>query len=606
MATTIRQTKHITATVNDGDQIDLAPDNPTLPGSVIVILWYMANDGFNSAMHPYEVTIPVEDVNVYSGWGNAGASNDTHYAGMFFGPAQPMLADYHKIRASVTGPTEVNATLYEISSDLGPIVPYGNYQIRSVEANYEIEAEDWVAVYTGYNKPRPTVAFAITPGSSAPYPHGLSNAASSFGDGSDSVKGYIEDVDWGPGEHHLISMDSLGFLALFNGFVEQSRYNTVQHIEKTGTNTITLADDGVPVAMKNLMLMSARYKNPPTDLAIEKWNLISRDNTASDDNLTAVLWWRQQDGSNMDVITVPGSPLNLNYREVGGFDDNVRLGVFAMLNGGLNESSPPDPSDDENYLEWIRTNYGIVASVGNFPNNDAYFYSAVAWEDTKEFVMSLPEPTIKLNRAFIDTGDGWDWFPDGMGSQAKITAMGGSPGGGFSSDSNMFEDMAGIGAIFYNKAPVSTTVPNPRWVRTREPDLNYALRYMDYQVEQLLDQINELENQTDLLLVPPTAGNKNVIDLGDASGDFVVPYDYNHVTVNGVNAGPFNIYFANPGAGKFAKFRLVLDLSAEVLGFNSLQPGSSSNDTVDSVGTWDITVIGGEGAIQVFTSLAVV
>lgn len=595
MTTSIRQTKTFEGVIPELE-VDLTFDIPTLPGSVIVVGWYIKGEG-DHRLAPYELSFPVEDANIYSGWGTESDQTlsyegDFYRGGYMFGPAQPMVPDYMKVQViwGDIGATtdEVTAVAYEISSDLGPIIPYGNYGMLSVSPGAPINFEDWVAVYTGYNKPRPVFALAMTPGATHPYPEIVdADGSVTLDDTLATAKAAITDVNWGTDNfyNHQVQISEYGFLGYFAGFTEQSQYNTVQHIEKTGTNQLTLAEDGIPVAMHNLMILSARYKHPLENLSMEKWNLLRVTNSGSEDELTTVVWWRWQEGSNMDLITVPGSPLNLNYREVDGFPDGVRLSTFAYLDGG---------SGDGEYEseEWIRLHHGM-ASVGNFPDNDAYFYSAVAWEEEMDAVMSLPEPTVKLNKAFIDTGDGWDWFPDGVGSPAIITAMGVNEGG--ESSSGLFQQMTGVGAIFFNGPPPSNIVPNPGWNRTVDPNVNYVMFYMQLMLSQLQNQVDVLNAGSGgkEYLVPTLP--RIEVDLDTLDPVFTVPYTCSqYVVKNGADVFPGQIMFENPGANKVVQFYLRLDLNltpdpeSNVISVTSYVQG----DRIEPTGLYHITLVG--------------
>ena len=599
MTTTIRQSKAFSGVVNEGDIIDLTFEDPTTHGSVLFLVYFFEAPGLNAQLGTWHVDSAeeiVDNMDAITGWGgrNGRVSGD-FVGGMGFAPAQPIIEDFQKFTVEAGGGIDLplEAMLYEVGDTAGPIVPYGSYNFEAVTPLQGVEYSDWVSVHTGYNKPRPLFTVGVNPSGSFPDMQ-LPIEPGFLRSGHFSAN--YGDVQWAAGEHNDSNISTDGFVLNFVGVTQQSNYETVQHLETENTNDIAPA----AVGEKHLLLMSARYKNE-VDFALDGWNILSKTCADDEDQLTAVVWWKWSTDDEPATFTVPGTPLNLNFREVSGFPDGIRLATYAKLDTTMYASAPSDASYGD---PWYKENAG-VGRLGDFPDNDAYFYSAVSFDSVQSFSMSLPEPRVKLNRSFIDTGDGWDFFPDGYGSFGIITVMSSDMRGSTSTS-----PVAAVGAVFFNAAPASTVVSNPRWNRIAEPNLNYLFRYITFAFNQVSQQIGQVETNVQDQLnqargLQPWVEGKFVQDLGDSSGGFTVPIQYAEVKVMGSNVGPYNIGFANPGAGKFVRFRLVMDLSFVTPVVNTYQFMTAGSDAIEATGTWEVCVVGGESDVAYYTCVLV-
>jgi hypothetical protein len=523
MTTTIRQSKIYDGLFVPGTPIDMTPDIPTVEGNLIVMLWLAQTDAYID-VQPFNFAglIPTEGINSFAGYGRQKASMIEYAGGVFMGPTQPMIADYHKLGgvSEASGSVPIQVVLYELTSDLGPLVSWASYGIDSPSS---IAVYDWLAVPSGYNKPRPVLAFAMTPpGETPPTLSGVSEF-SAVSNPIDNFRVRLADVEWGMNENRVFSIAQEGFVGYVSGVAEQSRYTNVQHIHKN-SGSVTPAVDGSPVTAKNLLVLSARYKNSAGPFAMPGWDVLSKTSAENPDLLTVVTWWKQAGNGEPESYTVPGTPLNVSLREVSGFTDGVRRIAYACFD---NTVDPTEFSGEFSPAAAIalRESFGQAFPLGNFPDNDAYFYSAIAFASSQTWAFNLPDPIVQEDQVLVASGDGWDFYPDGM-SVAPITA-GASSGFNtridFDAEWSLPEvsrQAVAVGAIFVNALPATDVINELVWTKKLDPGVGAIFAASQYRGATLVtDNIDALEElrQRVITLQETVASLQTAIDMQTAT-----------------------------------------------------------------------------------------
>lgn len=522
MATTIRQISTFNGTLPFDGVIDMNPELPTESGNLIVMFWMAEAETdyneFELENFSLEGDIPVEGVNIFAGYGSTpafidpAAPEDMPYAGgVIMGPTQPeMGTNYLKLTANSLDVADrpIRAVLLELTSDLGPIVSYASYNVAGGEGPHTVETFDWMAVASGYSKARPVLAFAMAlPGEGPPSIDGVLEDDGFLIDENpiENVRVALGDVGWAVGESQTFGMAETGFVGYVGTVVEQSQYETVQHLETENTATIAPTS---PISDKNLVILSARYKDDAGPFEMAGWNAVLSEVDESPNMLTTVVFWKQAGSSEPEDYTVPGLPLNLNLREVSGFPDGVVVGNYALLDNSVNTDDIEGVTPEE--MNALRLNGGVAVPLVEFPDNDAYFFCAASFNQEMDFAFNMPDPEVHLNKALVDSGDGWDFFPDGFFGVAPITGMGSVtveevavpvPFGSFV-DAGPGEweapdpaaQVSAVGLIFFNVAPLGDEVTNPIWRRLSEPNVDYFLRQTQSSLDTFEERVNALES----------------------------------------------------------------------------------------------------------------